>query len=354
MQGATKKEKSHELDSFILDDLPKRDDWIVLDRSTLERAANCPFQAAAIEQGRVNNNSLATAAGQECHEAFSKTIRDWIETEGALEPHELRSALVGNLNEARPDVQPAVIAGAKASVYDFAKFLWKIHPGNILRFDGGADVNRCGQLATDIEPKYRITSELDLLYSGESPELLHELDYKCGWKIHTAAEVANSFQFNLHALLVFENYEAVNGLEVRVWNTRTNQQTFRVTFYRDRMASFRIRLLSAIASYEQNVRGPEPPYWPAEEKCSLCPAASLCPVSGDDVREVATDPRGSLRRLIALDAKADAWRKLLAAHVDATGQDILDGDAGFGRNKPASGRKLPVSIYKATKEETAE
>lgn len=354
MHGPSAKEMSHANDSFILDDMPQRDDWIVLDRSTLERASNCPFQAAAIEQGRVCNSSLLTAAGQECHEAFSRTIHEWIETDGALEPHELRSALVGNLHAARPDVQPAAIAGARASVYDFAKFLWRIHPGNILRFDGGEDLGRSGQLAMDVDPNYRITSELDLLYSTDSPELLGEIDYKTGWKVHSASDVFQSFQFQLHAALVFENYEAVNGLEVRVWNTRTNQQTFKVVFRREQMAAFRVRLISAIGTYEHHVRGPEPPTWPAEEKCSLCPAASLCPVSGEDIKEVATDPKGTLRKLIALEAKADAWKKLLAAHVDATGVDIIDGDAGFGRNKPASTRKAPVAIYKPAKEETTE
>lgn len=354
MQGATKEEKQGTLGSFLLDDMPARDDFIVLDRSTLERAATCPFQAAAIEQGRVNNNFLITAAGQECHEAISQTIREWIETEGAHEyPSDLASTLEQNLHGTRPDVQPAAIAGLRASIYELSRFIWKINPGNILRFDGGEDLGRSGQLAVDIEPHYRVTAEIDLLYASESPELLREIDWKSGWKVYSVSDVVNSFQFNLHAMLVFENYPSVNGLELRVWDTRVNRQTFSVTFHRAKMGAFRVRLLSAIQAYETEVRGPNPATWPAVEKCCQCPAASLCPVSGETILQIATDPVGSVRKLAALRAKADAWEALLQAQVDFQGHDIVDGDIAFGRNKPVS-RRGTAGIYTPSREETSD
>lgn len=349
MQGATKEEKQGTLDAFLLADMPEQN-VRVYDRSSLERAATCPFQAAAIEQGRVNNNSMLTAVGQEIHEAISQTLIEHVESGGKYEPGDLRSLLEQNLMGTRADVQPLALAGARASIYEIAKLIYKLDPTNILAFDGGEDSGKSGQLAIDLEGGSRVTSEVDLLYSGPSPELLHEVDWKSGWKHHTASDVFNSFQFNLHALLVFHAYEGINGLEVRVLDTRRAQWTFRVVFRREKMGPFKTLLYSAIAAYETEVRSPNPATWPAEEKCSMCPAASLCPVSGEDIQEVATDPKGALRKLIAIEAKADAWKKLLAAHVDATGADIIDGDAGFGRQKPASTRKTPVSIYKAAKE----
>ena len=363
MQGATKEEQYDTLDAFLLGDMPTRDDLEIVDRSSAERAGTCPFQAAVIQAGLVNNSSIVTAAGQECHEAFSRTIREWVECGGNLEPSELRNTLDGNLKAARPDVQPQAIAGARASVYDFSKFLWGIHPHNILRFDGGEDLGRSGQLAMDIEGlNIRFTSEIDLLYSGDSPELLHEKDYKTGWKVHSAADVANSFQFQMHGLLVFENFplkddgSGVKGLEVKVWDTRKNLQTFSVIFRREQAPTFKIRLLSALGHYRQHI-GSLPhgitlaeliardiPTWPAAEKCCICDAASLCPVSGTTVHEIAIDPVGAVRKLAALEAKVDAWRTILEAQVDHWGRDIVDDDIAFGRNRPAT-RRSAASIY---------
>lgn len=352
MQGMTHEYRKDTLGSFLLDDLPVAE-LVRLDRTLLERAAECPFQARAIMDGRVNDSSNAANSGQAVHDAISATVTDYIESEGQYEPADLRNVLEQNLLGARPDIQPDAVAAARASIYEIAKLIYRTDPVNILAYDGGEDTGKSGQLALTIEPNYLITSELDFLYAGESPELLHLVDWKSGWSVHTAAQVAHSFQFNLHAELVFHKYEQVNGLEVRVLNTRTGQFTFRVTFRREKMGPFRIRLLSAIQAYETEVRGPNPATWPAVEKCELCPAATLCPVSGEDIKEVASDPKAVLRKLVAIEAKADAWKKLLAAHVDTNG-DIHDGDVGFGRNKPKSDRKSPVAIYKPQREETTE
>jgi len=350
--SATKEEKRHELDSFILDELPIATQ-VRLDRSLLERAANCPFQARAIMDGRVNDSSHAANSGQAVHDAISATITDYIESEGQYEPADLRNVLEQNLRGARPDIQPDAIAGARASIYEIAKLIYRTDPTNILAYDGGEDAGKSGQLALSIEPNYLVTSELDFLYAGESPELLHLVDWKSGWGVHTAAQVFHSFQFNLHADLVFENFPDVQGLEVRVLNTRTGAFTFRVTFHRSRMAAFRTRLLSAIAAYETEVRGPNPATWPAVEKCSLCPAASLCPVSGETIQQIATDPKAALRKLVAIEASGDQLKKLLSAYADEHG-DIIDGDLAFGRNKPASSRRSPAAIYTAPKEEASE
>jgi len=339
------------LDAFLLD-LPQRERKLY-DRSSLERAATCPFQAAAFESGRVNNNSLAAAAGQEVHEAISKTLVDYIEAKGAYDPADIRNVLEQNLLGTRPDVQPLALQSARASIYEIAKVIYRLDPTNILAFDGGEELGKSGQLAIDLDETSRVTSEIDFLYAGDSPELLHEIDWKSGFRLYTASDVFNSFQFNLHALLVFEAYKGVNGLEVRVMDTRRAQFTFRVTFHRDRMAAFRTRLINAIGTYEHLVRGPEPPTWPAVEKCSLCPAASLCPVSGETIQQIATDPKTALRKLVAIEASGDQLKKLLSAYADEHG-DIIDGDLAFGRNKPASSRRSPSAIYTAPKEEANE
>ncbi len=58
----------------------------------------------------------------------------------------------------------------------------------------------------------RVTSELDLLYEGPSIELIHEVDYKTGHKVFTAADVSSRL-FGPSGTTVNNNYkESSRGL----------------------------------------------------------------------------------------------------------------------------------------------
>jgi hypothetical protein len=338
------------LGSFIvLDEVPIH----VLDRSTIENAAKCPFLACAHSEGKINFPAVLHV-GNEVHDALSRVSLAWIQSDGTYSPGELAEALTGELRGSRPDLQPDVIDACRASAWSWGQFLaHECHPGNILALDGGGEVDRSGQFAIDFSDlNVRATSEVDLLYSGPSPELLHEVDYKTGHKLHTAASVYHSFQFQFHAVLVFANFPEVNGLEVTIWNTRTNQRSYRVVFDRRKLPEYTARVRMAIQSHMTNVLPHTlddptdlPPTWPTWEKCSECEAAALCPAAGQDIGDVARDPVASLQRLIAAQAKVDGLAKALAAHVDATKQDIRAGSVCFGRNKPKSDRKAAAAVY---------
>jgi hypothetical protein len=325
---------------FTFDDAPR---LMVLDRSTLEAWALCPWQAKAIEEHRVTAWPLLPVIGEEIHQAISRATHTWVDSGGILSPSELRDTVEAELLAARPDVQPEALEGFRASIYAWASHLHKIHPENILGMDGGESRGKSGQLSVDFNDLgVRVTSELDLLYAGESVELLHEVDWKTGHKIHTAGDVRHSFQFTLHAVLVLEVFPNVQALEVVVWNTRTNRPTYRVEFRRERLGEYRARVRMAIQARATEYDTPTP--WPALEKCEQCPAAALCPVAHEPLRDVRRDPAGAVLQLVALEAKADAIKKLLAGHVDGAGQDIVAEGVAFGRRKPSS-RKPNATLY---------
>lgn len=346
MKRATPAEQQAALDALCpLEETPK---LTVLDRSTLEAWATCPFQAAAVHRDkRVNVENTLLVAGQEGHDALSRATLEYVRSGGVeMSPRELSDTLALELQNSRPDVQPEVIDGVKRSIYAWGQFLGRISPLNILAFDGGEEVGKSGQLSLDFPAAgVRVTSEIDLLHSGPSIDLLHECDYKTGHKVHTAADVADSFQFGLHAVLVFAAYPAVRAVEVVVWNTRTNNRTFRVIFERDREPELRARVAGAIQSWWtwNGVRTPE--CWPTFEHCSMCDAAAFCPVADQPTRDCATDPVGALNQYLAADARAEALKKLLVARVDAAGIDIVAGNVAFGRAAPAEKRK-PARVYK--------
>ena len=342
MKGLTAEEKASTIKSFV-DEIEDGPALTVLDRTTLEHWAGCPFMAKAITEGRCNTNSLATASGNEVHDALSRVTQAWIASEGQMSPHDLQEELGNEIRQARPDVQPDAIKGVIFAAYHWAKFLHTIHPTNILGFDGGEDYGQSGQLALDMpRAGVRVTAEIDLFYSTSSPEVIEGIDYKSGHALHDYESVRDSFQFQLHAALIFEKYPDVNAYGMRVHNTRTNNRSHRIEFQRKYLGDYLGRINSAVGSWYTNQHGPT---WPAYEKCSLCPAAAICPSSGEELRLTAEDPVAVLKNLIAVEAKAAAIAKALTAYTDANGDLVIDGVGCFGRNAPKASRKADAKVY---------
>lgn len=342
MKPVTEPEQADVLSSFIENDVPA---LATIDRSTLERYATCPAQARIVASGVLNRGSRLAEAGEQVHLAFGAMIADYMARGGFVNPGELADECWLQLRGSRPDVQPEAIRGGRASVWAFAKYIQALHPENILRYDGGHG-ERSGMLAHDMpELGIRLVSELDLLHATASPEVLAEIDYKSGWKLHSAESVSDSFQFQLHAFLVLNNYPDVACLRVRVWNTRSNTQTYAVDFRRDRLAEISTRIRNAAGEWFRWRDAPveSVPTWPLVDKCRICDAASRCPASGH-AADVAKDPQGFLVQMVAVSAKLDAMHDLATAWADANGE-IVAGNMRFGRNKPSSEKRKPAQLY---------
>lgn len=333
---------------------------LVVDRSDLERFAECPARGYLMRHKKVPLDKFCTNSGEEAHKAFASATREWIASGASITPREAAQTLEQEARGARPDVQPDVLRAVKWSTWEWSRFICSIHPDNILRFDGGEDLNRSGQLAVDItigETVARVTSELDLLYAGPAKHLLHELDYKSGYKQWTSADAWDSFQFQLHALLVFENYPEADGLEVTIWNTRHNRRTYTVEFQRKHLDEIAARVRSAAAAYVTYRDDENAPTWPGAEKCAFCDAAMLCPAVAQSQKTLEENPPGWVETMHALDVRLTEMRKAAQQHVSKTGQDIVSpSGAAFGFGKPKANRKPSAALYsiKAPNTETEE
>jgi hypothetical protein len=343
------------LGSFlVLDD--EQPDLPILYRSEGERYANCPAQARLLAAGGFNTSSNPANAGEECHKAFGFALSEYIASNGQMSPGELVNDAQNWMLGARPDVQPDVIRGMKYSIYDWAKRITAIHADNILRFDGG-EGDRSGWLAWDLPGLCRLGSELDLLYAGPSKSMLHELDYKSGWKKWAARDVAGSFQFQFHALLVLNNYPEVDALEVQVWNTRENRVTYAIEFTRKQLPEITARVRSAAQLWKQyHDAAPEKaPAWPSAEKCELCPVILQCPLAGSSLREVHEDPQDFLTRTFAAKYRFEEMTRMLDTYVDVTGQEIsCETGEGYGYSKPKRATKPKKAFYQTGKKPAEE
>jgi hypothetical protein len=346
MKGITPAERQEALKAFV--ELPE-ENIAVLDRSTLERAASCPWAAKAVQDGRCKAVGILAEAGEEAHKAFSEAIHVWIDSHGALSPADLRLEVENAVANARPDLQPEATRAIQGAIYSFAGLVHGIHPGNILAFDGGEDIDKSGQLAIDFPDLcVRYTSELDLLYQGDCPEVGEEVDYKTGWKTWSTEDIRDSFQFQSHAVLALEKYKQWKALRVRVFDTRHRNLTYGVYFPRERMHEWKVRIRASIGAWYETQQD-NPPTWPTVEKCAICSAAAICPVADEPIADLARDPVAFVEKLIAVEARADAMKKLASQWVDETGKDIRCGNVCFGRNKPKTDRKAPAALYEAGK-----
>lgn len=321
----------------------------LLDRSALERYAVCPRQARLIESGDVNTSSHIASVGQAIHDALGKTVTEYVEADNAIQ---YASELIGfawmELTGARPDVQPEVLrAATKGFLYPWANMLLGKNCDNVIRWDGGED-DRSGQLAWDVMD-VRLTSELDLLLTGPAPELVENHDYKTGHKLWSEYDVRDSFQFQLHAWLVFNNYPEVQGVRTVVWMTRLQKRTYATLFDRDRdLPTITTRIRSAVGEWAKwHDKPPEDcPAWPTIEKCGICDAAPLCLKSGMMQQRLTENPGRFVDAMVAVSAGLAVAQKMAAAHVDEHGEIVSEGGNAFGREKPKAERKANAALYK--------
>lgn len=350
MKPLSPAERQKALDAFVpLDDEPQLE---VVGRSELEQWANCPMAAHLLEQGKGGPLPSYVEAGEQTHQAIGKAIQTWIDTAGEIGPHGIREALEQALRGSRPDVQPQVIASARASVWSFSHFLAEINPDNILHFDGG-EGERSGQLAIDIPTAgVRYTGEMDLGWSGPMRGVIQLEDWKSGFRYYRGGDVYQSFQFQSYAVLILENYPDIDAVEVRVWNLRQNTKTYPVMFTRDKLDQYMGRIHAALQARYENNFGPIPPQpWPAEDKCSRCRVARHCPAAGD-IAEVQRDPQAALRVYIAKKASLAADFQLLAAQQKHHGPiELPTGERFAAEHKSKPKAQLIVPKGKPTPKE---
>lgn len=323
---------------------------IPVDRSDLE-AVDCPSGMQFVRQGIVLNQSKAMDSGNAVHDAFSGATKSYVSSRGALNAQEVAGELQQNLLfDTRPDLIQDAWKGADPSVRGWSYFLTKLHAENILRFDGG-EGDQSGQLAIDF-PDFglRPTSEIDFLHAGPSPEVIHEIDYKSGWKRWTAEDVANAFQFRFHALLILEAYPDIAAVDIRIWNTRFNDLTYGVRFRRDRdhePLMMEVRRRAELFARYRNKAPDQCPANPDHSRCLRCPAVSLCVLSKHLAAPI-VDPERYLLETSAMEKTVEARKELLAEAVRRSGRDIVARDGTcFGLDKPKANRKPSMSLYTA-------
>ena len=320
-----------------------------LDRSTIEAYAACPFQGWAVETGAVDTNSAAAQAGTEVHAVIGEAL-DWYATNG----HPPRDYLEQERFKMRPDVSADALAGLRKSIYGLDRLITARNPDDLLVYQGGTG-ERSGQLAVELLPATQTagaiyaTSEIDLLLAGASAVEVDEIDFKSGQTEWTAAKVRASFQFNLHAILIFARYPDCQAVNTSIYMTRFNRLTNPVSFTRAGSEPFTGRLLQALEyrriALAAVAEGGTAEAWPLPDKCGLCPAVLMCPAAFAPCGEIARDPVRYAKNTHVLELFVGARKNGLRDYIEAHGT-ITDGE-GFAYGKPDKvDKRATAAAYK--------
>lgn len=334
-------------------------DVMIVDRSDLEVLASCPWKWFARKNNLVVEQNFLMASGCAAHDCISWVIDDYVSSGGAMGKGEVREQLWAQAMASRPDLQPDVCKALRASMWSIATLIGGLNPANIEAYDGGKD-GYSSQLAKEFvfgDDRILATSELDLLLRTPSSEVLEEIDWKSGWKHWTAQMVADSFQFQMHAVLVFEKYPGVQELAIKIWNTRINDFTYRVEFPRTKLDAYTARVREAAELYAQHYHSESPPMWPVKEKCEACEANRICPAVvkaapslidleakfNDSLEDrLRTDPAACVDRIHALVDELARWKVVAKSHVVETDEELVGTDGRrFGKKKP---KKSPTTF----------
>lgn len=324
-----------------------------LDRSLLESYANCPFQGHAIETGKVRDDSIFALSGTEAHDPMAAIVHEFVS--GRTSTNELATEALAMAMNSNPLVQPDVLKAVRPSVYRFA---WSLingedgrrrNPADVKRYQGGEGKHdsqltaRLGPLAEG-DTEYLLTSEIDLLMAGWNEHWLCETDWKTGHTIYSATSIRESFQFQMHAWLLSENYPGLEGVSIRVWNTRIGSATPWVDFRAQDFSDFRMRALRILAERERAYNPKEEPLFnPYVETCCNCAATAICPAVIGEGKALAADPQAFLAETAARMADVAHRKKALYVYCRKNGE--LHAAGLVCGEKAPSTRKPSMTIY---------
>lgn len=332
---------------------------IIIDRSTLERVAECPMQAKLTREGKAIE-SIEAVSGNEVHRVIAEAIA--MRVESWTEPQELREYMDVQIMLSRPDLQPDAVDALKRYTYTLSRLICEHpdgqarDPDDLMRFDGG-EGKRSGQLSvefmkgTEDRGPVIITCGVDLLLAGPTPAQVKLVDWKTGRKRWTQDLVAESFQFGtFYPYLVMRNYPDVQFVDVEIHMPRLYDFTPPWRFTEKHMDAAHARIYRAVQQYLDDMSNPEhTPAWPARGKCEICDVVMDCPAANAIPSATAfkKSPEAYLRAFQAKLAQVAEMSSVLKGYVKEHGDLVFNGERGpvaFGVEAPKAKRFSP-KIY---------
>ena len=356
---------------------------IVLDRSFLEKWANCPYQgylsmlhdalrAEAIgkavfpwEAERIKDapaelvDSLRKVAlcgtkGELCEVGIH--IHDIIDQAFKACENDLEKIpdwISDNIPRIRPDIQPDAIRAGRFIADQIADF-------HVPIIGVEKQIDFVLFPAVGSRPEVRVTMRVDLYGQGLN-QSLHIWDWKSGYKQRTNSEAVDSFQGQCGAFIMWQQ-PAYKDVDIVHWwylETRFGSRAYAKFDRRNehprlphltQQVAFGVRIEEAARMFLENRRD----CWPLETKCCQCDFVRFCKLRHIDAAEIGDDPKLFIDKL-ASDI-ADVTRRKKAATAWVKEHGAIEGTACTYTRKPPTNRftcemigNEPTAAKKTTK-----
>ena len=306
---------------------PKAPKTVILDRSTLEAYANCPYQGHCILNGDKDEAGAAGQIGIEGHRIAEKCLKEAFEQRySGDELQTFADDAIQEIAQSRPDIQPDLIKAAKY----LAEQIAHIPIERILTDKDGKpfieyqiDYELCK--TRDGRP-VKITTCIDLAFSYK-PDSIHVHDWKFGWRKYSKDDAETDYQPCHICYILFQMFPDVHTIHFWYVQPRYGTKAYAVYRRSDEIPSMphlttEMMLLSRINSAVQLCVDGVQDAWPEEKKCLWCPVIYKCPFVAKALTGVPITPKELVDMIVVLNvwlkkhesAATEMWRKQGTLH----------------------------------------
>tara|TARA_Y100000310_G_scaffold281426_1_gene301889 strand:+ start:1383 stop:2426 length:1044 start_codon:yes stop_codon:yes gene_type:complete len=334
---------------------------VILDRSTLENYIKCPAMGYMMETDETLRDETAPmVSGTEAHGVIAGALRSY--AEGGMPASEVSNWIeVEAAKIERTDVQPDVITALRKSKWEIQETCKSHNKADFMHIQGSNKLNP--QLACELLPAdpYRgrivITSEFDLVLAGNATTV-EEIDWKTGNAEWTRPKVRDSFQFRMHAWLLFDRYPNYDTVETRVRNTRSGEWTPAYSFKREWAYEVHSRMVMACRHRDEafeldelRLQGGDSwilnlTYQPLLDNCVWCPVlkAGMCGFANNDAKRFHGNEAEFIMQTELKKLEAQGREKLQKLAVKEGGAIDLGDGRWYGPMPPKKPRVI-VGLY---------
>lgn len=310
---------------------------IIADRSKVQRYAECPYAAWAMEEHKIETTNILRDVGNEAHKLAEECIKTGIDNQTL--PEDMADWFVNELPKVRPDIQPQVIRAVK----HLADSILQLRPLKIIgveeQIDWHSDIK-----SIDGRP-FVLTTCLDLLTAGNNSLIVD--DWKSGFKKRSNPDTRNDFQAQFCAFILWQMYPEIDTIhwffDETFWGTKSYAKFERHAsiIHPDLTTEmqFKGRIFSALKLWQEDCREA----WPEEKKCCWCDAIQICPYANPAAKTIAEDPKEFIDHMVVLTELLKKYKTTATGFMKFHGP-IHGTNMVFEWRKPK--QKCTPSLYK--------
>lgn len=292
---------------------PKEKKPIIVDRSTAECYATCPFQASLVTKNIKDYDSELSIIGTECHSIAERAVRQGFnERYNSDEMQTFTDDLIQQIAESRPDIQPDVINASKYLADQLCRvpierILVDQEGKPFIEYQVDAELGKARDGTAII-----VTARIDLAYAGLNS--IHVIDWKFGYKKFTNTIAKSAYQTCHNSWILFQMFPDIETIHFWYYMPRMGLRAYTKLQRSEEAPSMPhlttedcllYRINSAVTYLLENCKEA----WPEEKKCLWCPVVTKCPHISTSLDDIPLEATALVDRIVVLTTLLNKHKK---------------------------------------------